>query len=209
MNKTLLCSLFLLALVSSKIIILDESDLPKLLRSLSSKGSSINRKLEEADEGDNSSSSEASEASEESETSEGVEAVNVFPDAQLPFIPRKCYYRGGLRPGFEVDGDSWVMTPSKTERCKDPQDFLVEKDVLWSGQDLSNCKGLEYNYTSRGEDVSTVLYYVRTSGVSEGLPEVHAGYMSSETKGIKLYMYNSVYNYRSWMGDVYILCMKA
>ena len=236
MNKTLLCSIFLFCAISSKIIIFDEADLSKVLKSLENKKSgNLTRKLEEADDGspatDANEDTEEAEATEEAEEAEETSDVSVASEEEStddateeddseeesedpvddeslpPFIPKSCYYRGNRRPGFEVDGEIVTITPSGVQECKKPEDYVVKNEVL-STDDLSDCKGLDYTYTKDGQEVTTTLYAIRNSGTEEGLPEVHPGYFNKQSKVAKLFMYQSVYSFRSWMGEIYVLCME-
>jgi len=126
-----------------------------------------------------------------------------------PFMPLICYYRGGSRPGFEMDGVKYVMRPGQTDDCQKPKEYEVDREVLVTDDvDLSTCGGIPYKYKKNEEEVTDVLYVVKTSGEAETLPEVYPGYMSKAKNNVRIFMYNSVYNYRKWMGSVYVLCMK-
>ena len=228
MNKTLFSLLFFFCAISSKIIIFDEADLKDVLKSLENgKLSKSSRKLEEADTGvadvnedteaDNASevnvdsdSSEENESDLTEEDESEEESEDPLDDQSLPpFIPKSCYYRGNRRPGFEVDGQEnpLTFTPSGVKTCEDPQDYVVAKEVL-STEDLSTCKGLDYTYTKNGKEMTVTLYPMRNSGSEEGLPEIHPGYFNKQTGFAELWMYGAEYNYRSWMGEIYVLCLE-
>ena len=179
MSLKLLSILLLSTLISTKILVMDYSDLPKLLNSLADSGNSPKSR----------------------HFAENEEA--------LPFKPLLCSYAGEFRPGFEFEDKSSMMKPSQLVDCRSPTEYEVAKEVELNGEeDLSDCAGISYVYKKNGEEIQDTLYVARTTGKGEGLPEVHPGYYSKRNNRGKVFMYGAAYVHRDWMGNLVVLCKK-
>ena len=216
MIKNLTCLTLVVCLMSAKIFQVDIEDLPKLMSSIESGNSGqALRHLSEKDSTTRTFAHFEEDEEKESEPNADDGSSNSVPaepsepsyvTVQSHYTPIICDYRGEKRFGYEVDGDHWMMGVSGKKKCRHP-DFpkFVKIKKIWD--DLSDCKGIPYKYKEDDEVVTTTLYYVFTNGESTYVPTTVPGYLNGEYLNARMYMFDSVFNYKEWMGPLKLLCL--
>lgn len=149
--------------------------------------------------------SENESGKEDNEEAEEDKPQYVVPEGR--YKPLICEYGKQRRFGFEVDGEAWMMGVGGKQKCKNPQEAKFVK-MAKMGDNLVDCGDLPYFYTRDGKDEIDFLYYVVTSGDAEHLPAVVPGYLNDLKNSARLYMFDTVYNYRKWMGELTVFCLE-
>ena len=197
MLRKLLTAVLLMSWTCSKIYVLNDSDLPKLMKMFQQE-QKLSRKLEAADSGTDESPADENHSEDSSHHDEEQS------DDHTALI---CEYKDEARLGLKMEGKDMMMKPKELIDCQSPIEYPVSKEADLGG-DLTDCKGLEYNYKKDGEDKTTNLYPVRNKDPENEIIAVDGGYYSSLTNRTIVVMFGTVYNYRPWMGDMVVLCMK-
>ena len=228
MKLTLLTMTLLISLATCKLhVIKDKQEIAALLRAIKAGDYSQKRKMSQNFKA-KSHMEEAEEGTEEPTT----EAENEDDDDGPGFYPVTCDYAGETRFGFYDNGDDkeYLMLPEEIRDCENPADLrkeishvvplsskiltiqteeeqreAIEKAMEENGGD---CNGLNYTFKRDDEEVDTVLHFVSTQRESNEMPQITPGYITMESLRVKMYMYETVYNYRAWMGDLFIFCLK-
>ena len=215
MLTKLITAVLLMSWISSKILVLQDSDLPKLMK-MFSKDKKLSRKLEAADSGTDDADLEnaSTQNVDENQKSEGDEEKEKEEDEEpVEHTPLICEYKTESRPGFVNKKDSNVMMlPGDIGPCEVVAEYEVSHKIDWKekmeDEDLEGCKGIEYTYPTEDGDLTTTLYPVQSKDPNNELKFVDAGYYSSLTNTTKIYRDGMIYKYRKWMNDIVLLCMK-
>ena len=135
--------------------------------------------------------------------------LDLKPFEHTPLI---CEYAGESRPGFRTKDGDFIMLPQGLCKCRNPVEYKVSHKVDWETHyddpDLENCKGIDYDYKSYGEHLTTTLYPIQVKDPEYKDKYFDVGYYSNGTVTTVVFKDDISFKYQDWMDQIVVLCMK-